>query len=197
MITLFKEFEYWSDFIKLNKIERSFKLKTNQMIKAALMAALTAVGAFIIFPIGPVPITLQTFFVLLSGRLLGKKYGVLAQVTYLLLGAFGLPIFSGGQGGLGVIAGPTGGFLISFVTAAWIAAHCSGKNKKDFLVLAAAVLSNYIIGSIYFSFVTGTGLIASLNMTVIPFIPGDLIKVILVLILAPVIEKRIALNNKI
>ncbi|MFW5885704.1 MAG: biotin transporter BioY [Halanaerobium sp.] len=169
-------------------------MKTNKMIKAALMAALTAVGAYIIIPVGPVPITLQTFFVLLSGRLLGKKYGVLAQTTYLLLGAFGLPIFSGGQGGLGVLAGPTGGFLISFVIAAWIAAHYSANSKKYFLILTAAVLSNYLIGSLYFSFVTGTGLIAALNMTVIPFIPGDLFKIILVLILAPVIEKRISLN---
>ena len=169
-------------------------MKTNKMIKAALMAALTAVGAYIIIPVGPVPITLQTFFVLLSGRLLGKKYGVLSQITYLLLGAFGLPIFSGGQGGLGVIAGPTGGFLISFVIAAWIAANYRANKKIDFFILSSAVLSNYIIGSIYFAFVTGTGLIAALNMTVIPFIPGDLLKVALVLILAPIIEKRLALN---
>lgn len=169
-------------------------MKTSKMIKAAFMAALTAVGAYIIIPIGPVPITLQTFFVLLSGRLLGKKYGVLAQITYLLLGTFGLPIFSGGQGGLGVIAGPTGGFLISFVAAAWIAAHYSGNHKKDFLILSAAVLSNYLIGSLYFTFVTGTGIIAALNMTVIPFIPGDLAKIFLVLILAPIIEKRLKLN---
>ena len=169
-------------------------MKTNKMIKAALMAALTAVGAYLIIPVGPVPITLQTFFVLLSGRLLGKKYGVLAQITYLLLGAFGLPIFSGGQGGLGVIGGPTGGFLISFVTAAWIAAYCSGNYKKDFFILTAAVLSNYLIGSLYFALITGTGILASFNLTVIPFIPGDLLKIIMVLILAPIIEKRLSLN---
>jgi biotin transport system substrate-specific component len=169
-------------------------MKTNKMIKAALMAALTAVGAFIMIPIGPVPITLQSFFVLLSGRLLGKKYGVLAQITYLLLGAFGLPIFSGGRGGLGVIAGPTGGFLISFALAAWIAANYSGNKKKDFFILAAAVLSNYMIGSLYFTFVTGTGIIASLNLTVIPFIPGDLLKIFMVLLLAPKIKKRLESN---
>jgi len=169
-------------------------MKTDKMIKAALMAALTAVGAYILIPVGPVPITLQTFFVLLSGRLLGKKYGVLAQITYLLLGTFGLPIFSGGQSGLGVIAGPTGGFLISFVAAAWIAAYCSGNKKRDFFILTAAVLSNYVIGSIYFALITGTGIIASLNLTVLPFIPGDLLKIILVQILAPIIEDRLSLN---
>lgn len=166
-------------------------MKTKKMIKAALMAALTAVGAYIIIPVGPVPITLQTFFVLLSGRLLGKKYGVLAQSTYLLLGAFGLPIFSGGQGGLGIIAGPTGGFLLSFIPAAWIAANYKKNKIKDFFILCTAVLTNYLIGSIYFSFITESSLTASLNLTVIPFIPGDLIKVILVLITAPVIEKRL------
>jgi biotin transport system substrate-specific component len=164
------------------------------MIKAALFAALTAVSAYLIIPIGPVPITLQTLFVLLSGKLLGKKYGVLAQVTYLLLGAFGLPIFSGGRGGLGVLLGPTGGFLISFIPAAWIAAHSFIDKKKDFLVLTAAVSSNYIIGTIYFSFITSTSLLASFNMTVLPFIPGDLAKIVIVLILAPIIKKRIKLN---
>ncbi len=166
-------------------------MQTNKMIKAALMAALTAVGAYIIIPVGPVPITLQTFFVLLSGRLLGKKFGALSQTAYLILGAFGLPIFSGGQGGLGVLAGPTGGFLISFIIAAWIAGHYTGNNKKDFFIYSAAVLSNYIIGSIYFTFVTGTGIIAALNMTVLPFIPGDLLKIILVLIIAPILDRRL------
>lgn len=169
-------------------------MKTNKMIKAALMAALTAVGAYIIIPIGSVPITLQTFFVLLSGRLLGKKYGVLAQITYLLLGAFGLPIFSGGQGGLGIIAGPTGGFLMSFAASAWIAANCSGNKKKDFFILAVAVLSTYVIGSIYFALITDTGLIATINIAVIPFIPGGLLKIILVITLAPKIENRLKIN---
>ncbi|PTX15648.1 biotin transporter BioY [Halanaerobium congolense] len=166
-------------------------MKINQMIKSALFAALTAISAYLIIPIGPVPITLQTLFVLLSGKLLGKKYGVLAQITYLLLGAFGLPIFSGGRGGLGVLLGPTGGFLISFIPAAWIAAHSFADKKKNFLILIAAVLSNYIIGSFYFSFITSTPLIAAFTMTVLPFIPGDLFKIIVVLILAPVIKKRI------
>lgn len=166
-------------------------MNTKKMIQAALMAALTAVGAYLIIPIGPVPITLQTFFVLLSGRLLGKKYGVLAQITYLLLGAVGLPIFSGGQGGLGILLGPTGGFLISFIAASWIAGHYSGKREKDLFILGAAVLSNYLIGSIYFSFITGTNLFEALSMTVIPFVPGDLLKIVLVLTIAPLIEKKL------
>lgn len=166
-------------------------MKVSKMIKAALMAALTAVGAYIIIPIGPVPITMQTFFVLLTGRLLDKKYSFLAQLTYLLLGTFGLPIFSAGRGGLGILIGPTGGFLLSFIPAALIASYCSGDKKKDFFILAAAILSNYFIGSLYFSFITKTELIASLSITVFPFIAGDLLKIFIVLTLAPIIEKRL------
>jgi biotin transport system substrate-specific component len=168
-------------------------MQTNKMIKAALMTALTAVGAYLIIPLpfSPVPITLQTFFVLLSGRLLGKKYGVLSQIVYLLLGAAGLPIFSGGRGGIGILVGPTGGFLISFIIAAWIAGHYAENKIKNFLIYSAAVLSNYIIGSIYFILITGTGLVSALNMTVIPFIPGDIFKILLIIIIAPIIEKRI------
>ncbi|MGM0548763.1 MAG: biotin transporter BioY [Bacillota bacterium] len=170
------------------------KINTKKMIQAALMAALTAVGAYILIPVGPVPITLQTFFVLLSGRLLGQKYGVLAQITYLLLGAFGLPIFSGGQAGLGVLLGPTGGFLISFIVASWIAGHYSGQREKDLFILATAVLSNYLLGSLYFSFITGSNLIEAFSLTVIPFIPGDLLKIILVLTIAPLIEQKLEFN---
>jgi biotin transport system substrate-specific component len=164
------------------------------MIKAALMTALTAVSAYLIIPLpfSPVPITLQTFFVLLSGRLLGKKYGAISQIVYLLLGTAGLPIFSGGRGGLGILLGPTGGFLISFVAAAWIAGYSTKNKIKNFLIYLTAVFSNYLIGSIYFIFITGTGPLSALNMTVIPFIPGDIFKILLIMITAPIIEKRIS-----
>lgn len=173
--------------------ERRVNMEINKMIKAALMTALTAVGAYLIIPLpfSPVPITLQTFFVLLSGRLLGKKYGPLSQIVYLILGAAGLPIFSGGRGGLGVLAGPTGGFLISFAAAAWIASIKTESKKKNFFIYLAALACIYLVGSTYFIFVTGTPALAAINMTVIPFIPGDLFKVAVLMITAPIIEKRL------
>lgn len=166
-------------------------MKTNKMIKAAFMTALTAVSAYLIIPIGPVPISLQTFFVLLSGRLLGKKYAALSQLTYLLLGAFGLPIFSGGRGGLGTLLSPTGGFIFSFIIAAWIAGHYTKDKRKNFFIYLLAVLCTYLIGGIHFALITGTKLIPTLNMAVIPFLPGDLLKILLVLIIAPLIARRI------
>lgn len=83
-------------------------------------ALLTAVGAQIVVPTFPVPFTMQTFFVLLSGALLGPRKGAAAQMSYLAMGASGLPVFAGLAGGFPYLLGPTGGYLIAFPFAAWI-----------------------------------------------------------------------------
>lgn len=83
-------------------------------------ALLTALGAQIIIPTMPVPFTLQTFFVLLSGALLGPRKGAAAQMSYLAMGATGLPVFAGFAGGFPYLLGPTGGYLIAFPFAAWV-----------------------------------------------------------------------------
>ena len=79
------------------------------MVYAALFGALTAVGAYIIIPLPPVPITLQTLFLGLAALLLGGRLGALSQTVYVLLGVIGLPVFAGGKAGLGVLLGPDGG----------------------------------------------------------------------------------------
>ena len=91
------------------------------MIYASLFGAGTAAGAYLIIPLPPVPITLQTLFVWgLAGALLGARLGALSQLVYLLIGIIGLPVFAGGKAGLGVLFGPTGGYLIGFVAGAWV-----------------------------------------------------------------------------
>jgi biotin transport system substrate-specific component len=131
----------------------------------------------------------------LSGILLGRKYGPLSQIIYLLLGTFGLPIFSGGRSGIGILLGPTGGFLMSFVLVSWIASH-SGKNKyKNIMIYSGAVLINYIIGCTYFAFITATSILSSINMTIIPFIPGDIFKIILLILITPKLIKRIEIEG--
>lgn len=96
--------------------------KQKAMIFAALFASLTAAVSFfkIPLPFTPVPVTLQTLMVLLSGAMLGSSYGALAMIVYLILGIIGLPVFSGGTSGFGVIAGPTGGYLLSYPFAAFV-----------------------------------------------------------------------------
>src|SRR5712671_3994614 len=83
-------------------------------------AALTAMGAHIVIPIEPVPITMQTLFVLLAGASIGAGWGSLSQWFYVMLGIAGLPMFAGGAAGAGVITGPTGGYVISFLVTPWL-----------------------------------------------------------------------------
>src|SRR5829696_7645933 len=85
------------------------------------MAAVTAAAAQITIPLSPVPFTLQVLAVILSGLLLGVRHGALAQAVYVLVGAIGVPVFAGFKGGLGILLGPTGGYLISYPIAAAVA----------------------------------------------------------------------------
>ena len=91
------------------------KLQIRTTVLTAVFTALIAAGAYIAVPIGPVPIVLTTFFVLLSGLLGGFRIGLYSVGVYLVLGIMGLPVFAGGAGGFAVLAGPTGGYLIPIV----------------------------------------------------------------------------------
>ena len=94
-------------------------LSVRDITQTGIFTALTAAGAFISIPIGPVPITLQSFFVLLSGIILGSKKAVFSQITYLLLGLIGFPVFAGFSGGIQSIFKPSFGFIIGYVAAAY------------------------------------------------------------------------------
>ena len=108
------------------------------------MAALTAVGAYLQIPIGPVPIVLSTLFVLLSGLLLGSRWGLVSMALYLLIGAIGLPVFSGGRGGVAHFFGPTGGYLFGYCLSAWITGLISERSRKSPVLQIMAV----VVGSL-------------------------------------------------
>ena len=116
--------------------------KIRKMSYAAVLAALTGAGALLSVPLGPVPFTLQTFFVLLAGFLLGAKWGFVSITLYLLLGVAGLPVFAGGSAGAGVILGPTGGYLLSFpfgaAAAGFLAELGDGRRGVERVSLKAA-----------------------------------------------------------
>src|SRR5215207_2420999 len=101
--------------------ERGTSLSVAMMTRVALMAAVTAVAAQITVPIEPVPFTFQVLAVILSGLLLGPRYGALAMAVYVLVGAVGVPVFAGFRGGLGILLGDTGGYLLSYPLAAAVA----------------------------------------------------------------------------
>ena len=183
------------------------KLSTRDLIITALFTSLTAVGGFISIPLGPVPVTLQTIFVVLSGLILGGKLGALSQITYVILGLIGLPIFSGGTGGLTSVVSPTFGFLMSFIVAAYVIGKLTEKNKSLSKIIYSVILGSfitYVIGVPYFYFIftnylgKSINFYAALKYACIPFIPGDIIKSIIAITLArqliPRLSKYLNLN---
>ncbi|WP_272701685.1 biotin transporter BioY [Desulfovibrio sp. Fe33] len=152
----------------------------------ALMAALIGAGAYLNLPIGPVPVSLQTFFVALAGFALGPKRGALAVGLYLLAGIAGLPVFAGGKSGIGHLCGPTGGFLIGFVFYAFIA----GLARADENISWARGFVFGILGMVVLFALGAVWLKLSLDLTwartwaagVAPFILWGLIKTSLAVI---------------
>lgn len=174
-----------------NKELRSNRLKTADYISTGLFAALIAVCSQIAIP-AAVPFTLQTFAVFLGVGILGGRRGSLAVLVYLLLGAIGLPVFTGFTGGIGHIAGPTGGYIAGFLLSAllmWAIESLLGSSLKVLaLSMALGLICCYIFGTIWFVIVYGkTGepitLGAALSMCVIPYIIPDILKIALALYL--------------
>ena len=144
-----------------------------------IFSILTAVGGWIQIPLTPVPLTLQTFFVLLSGAFLGAKRGALSQLIYLGYGICGLPVFAGGLGSAAVLLGPTGGYLLSFPIAAMATGLIVSSDRKLFWNLAGFMIASIPIlffGTLQLNLVTGGNLKDAFMVGFIPFIAGYFIK---------------------
>lgn len=147
-----------------------------------VFAALTAAAAWVRLPLPgtPVPVTLQTLVVLLSGFALGPTLGTASQALYLASGLAGMPVFSGGQGGLTVLAGPTGGYLLGFAVAAWLAGWISRRGEGRFRALAlggaAGLLAVYGLGLSWLVFVYGFSVAEAAAAGLVPFLPWALAK---------------------
>lgn len=143
---------------------------------------LTALGAFVRIPLPftPVPITLQTLFVLLSAVALGSNLGGLTQVIYIILGVSGLPIFAGAGNGIYYLFGPTGGYLFGFVAAVFFAGNAVKSVRPGFfpvfLILFVTSLIILGFGSLWLKLFFGYTFTKSLFLGLVPFLPGDLLK---------------------
>jgi len=169
-----------------------------RMVYAAMFGALTAVSSFIVIPLQPLPITLQTLFTGLAGVLLGGYTGALSQIIYVLLGIIGLPVFAGGKAGIGTLFGPTGGYLIGFIVGAYVIGKIVEARREPGLVwivlaLVAGNLVIYTCGTIQLSITTHFSLGKSLMVGVVPFLPGDLLKLLTAAWLALKFRKNIAM----
>lgn len=170
------------------------------MIYAALFAALTAVGAFIKIPLplSPVPITLQVFFVLLAGLVLGARWGGTSMVVYVMLGVIGLPVFSGGSSGPGILLGPTGGYIIGFVAGAFVTGLIYNKANNSKIATIGAMIGGlaviYLPGVMQLSFVANMTLQQAVAVGMLPFLIGDAIKIVAALIVADRIRPLLAVS---
>lgn len=165
----------------------------------ALFAAIICVGCFMRIPLGPVPIVLQNVLCILTAALLGGIYGALPTAIFLIAGLIGLPVYSGGTSGIAVWLGPTGGFLPGYLIGAVIASLIAGKPSieekklswkttlKISLAIIAGMVVLYIPGIFWFShWATAAGKIPTdktalaytMGACVIPYIPGDILKII-------------------
>ncbi|QDA31577.1 biotin transporter BioY [Thermococcus indicus] len=159
---------------------------------AALFAALTAVGAQISIPIGPVPITLQVLFVLLGGLVLGARLGFLSQLVYVAMGTVGIPVFAGLQGGFAILYGPTGGYIAAFPIAAFIAGYLTEKTEKKAGMLAGSlggIAVIYLLGWLRLAFFMNGDFENAFRLGVLPFMPFDVLKAAVAVSVAQMVRK--------
>jgi len=167
-----------------------------RIIGVLAFAAFMSLGAFVRIPLpfSPVPLTLQTFFVLLSGACLAGNFGGLSQLVYVLLGTAGLPVFSQAGSGVLYLLGPTGGYLLGFVLASLfigrLIRHIPDKVSSIFVLFCLADLILLSFGVLWLKFISGCPLTKSLLIGFLPFIPGDLLKALAAVVIYSQIAKR-------
>lgn len=166
-------------------------------VGVATFLILMSLGAFlrIYLPFSPVPITAQTFFVLLSGAILGRRLGSFTQVFYAVLGGLGLPVFASASFGFAYILGPTGGYIIGFVFAACITGWLISIRKESgfgwvLFSMAIGSLLIYLFGTIQLMAISKAGLPFIIYIGILPFIPGDIVKIIVAALLYKALGKR-------
>ncbi|TET18189.1 MAG: biotin transporter BioY [Candidatus Cloacimonadota bacterium] len=180
-------------------ISKSVEIPRNitMIVGSFIFATLITIGAFVYIPLpfSPVPITLQVLFVLLAGVLLGTRYGTLSVLIYILVGAVGVPVFAGAIGGIARIAGPTGGYLAGFLIAPSIVSFLFARMGKHVFAAAIAMLAGlfviYFLGMLHLSLFLGTTLLHTLKIGVLPFVAGDIVKIILAVFLVFITRRRL------
>lgn len=173
------------------------RMTTIQMTAAALMTAITCVlGPISIpIPISPVPITLTNLVIYFMVYILGMRLSLISLLGYLLLGMIGMPVFSGFAGGLGKLAGPTGGYLIGFIFLTVIAGFFVERFPGKILihgfgmVLGTAVC--YTFGTVWLAGQLEMSFLGALGVGVIPYLPGDMVKILFALIAGPQIHRAL------
>ncbi len=152
--------------------------RTEIIYQTAIFIALFAIGSYIVIPMVPVPVTLQTLFILLCGCVM-KRHAAIPAVLYIILGTLGLPLFHQMTSGPGILMGPTGGYMFGFIIAALIVGIACERNSKTIkiagLALGSAAIT--ICGVIWISISTGLSIGDALLIGAAPFVIGDILKI--------------------
>ncbi len=175
---------------------------TKSIVFVALFAALIAACAFVSIPVPgtPIPIVLQNMMVVLSGLLLGPVLGTASTALFIVAGILGLPIFSGGTGGIAKLMGPTGGFIIGYAFAALVAGLICGRprmgRKASIVRIVIAALCGFVVmyipGVIHFMRSLDKSFAETMALCVTPYIPGDIIKMVVSILIAIPLRKTVA-----
>ena len=180
-----------------NTTNAAGKSSPRRLVLIAMMTAITCILAplSIPIPVSPVPISLTNLVLLISVYILGWKDASISFIIYLLLGLAGLPVFSGFSGGLGKIAGPTGGYLAGFIFMTVIAGLAvdifSGKRLPAVIGMALGTAVAYAFETAWLAIQMDLTFISALSIGVLPYLAGDTLKIILAVIAGPMLKKRL------
>lgn len=180
------------------------QITTKKLVLTAMFTAIICVMSQVVIPLQPIPFSLSLLAIFLTGALLEPKYAFLATLAYLLLGAFGLPVFAGFKGGIQALTGMTGGYLVAYPIMAFITSlsyrlstkikgNSSIKNISLIVIpTLGMVFSLFIcclIGTLWFSYVAKTTITYALSLCVVPFVAFDLIKIAITIALGAILRK--------
>lgn len=176
-------------------MEKEKIFTTTGMVFIALFTAVICILAPLSIPIGPVPISLTNLAIYFAVYVLGWKRGSISYLLYLLIGLAGVPVFSGFTGGAAKFAGPTGGYLLGFIFTAvisgWAVERFSGKYIPSMAGMIVGTMAAYFFGTAWFCISTGSAVTAALWICVIPFLPGDLVKMAAAAAVGPAVQRRL------
>lgn len=181
----------------LNTTDAAGKTSSRRLVLIALMTSITCILAplSVPIPISPVPISLTNLVLLVSIYILGWKDATISFIVYLLLGLAGLPVFSGFSGGLGKIAGPTGGYLAGFIFMTVIGGLAvdifSGRRLPAAIGMVLGTAVAYAFGTAWLAIQMDLTFIAALSIGVFPYLIGDALKIAFALIVGPMLKKRL------
>lgn len=179
----------------MNKNEKSPTFSAKKLSFIALCSAILCVISPFSIPIFAVPISLSTFAVYLTGAILGGKYAPISVSVYILIGIIGVPVFSGFNGGINVLVGPTGGFLIGYIACSFIVgAFCNSQcNKKSvyFISMLIGTFFIYLFGVVWFIIISKADFITAISVCVLPFIVFDFVKIAAAVFIAAAIKPKI------